>query len=121
VDHALREEHETAYESIGRFVLAGACVFGWGAGLIISLPVCTLALSEAFISGASSLIALLANCPAKGMDGFCHSCSVAFCTGRLWRPWDNSKYQVNMNENQTPSDDEKISRNIIGGGPQYKI
>jgi len=52
VDHSLREEHGVDYDRIGRFVLAGACMLGWGTGLMVVLPHYVLALLEAFISGA---------------------------------------------------------------------
>jgi len=38
VDHSLRSEHGAAYERIGRYVLAGSSVLGWGAGLLFALP-----------------------------------------------------------------------------------
>jgi hypothetical protein len=52
VDHSLAEEHGAAYRRIGRFVLAGASVAGWGLGLLFALPQYVLALLVAFISGA---------------------------------------------------------------------
>jgi hypothetical protein len=52
VDHSLREEYEEAYEHIGRWVLAGMCIFGWGVGMLYPLPAYALALLLAFISGA---------------------------------------------------------------------
>lgn len=52
VDHALRNEHGAAYERIGRFLLAGMAVLGWGMGLLFPLPDYVLALLVSFISGA---------------------------------------------------------------------
>jgi len=52
LDHTLQNEHGTAYERIGRFVLAGSAIMGWGMGLLITLPHHILALLVAFISGA---------------------------------------------------------------------
>jgi len=52
VDHSLRDEHGAAYERIGRFVLAGAAVVGWGAGAVFALPPYVLALLVSFVSGA---------------------------------------------------------------------
>jgi hypothetical protein len=52
LDHELRNEHGAAYERIGRFLLAGMCVLGWGVGLLFPLPPYVLALLLAFISGA---------------------------------------------------------------------
>jgi hypothetical protein len=52
VDHSLRDEHGAAYERIGRFLLAGAAVVGWGMGMAIALPPYVLALLVSFVSGA---------------------------------------------------------------------
>jgi len=52
IDHALREEHGAAYESRGRWLLAGMALLGWGAGALFALPVYVLALLVAFLSGA---------------------------------------------------------------------
>jgi hypothetical protein len=52
LDRTLRNEHGAAYQRIGRFVLAGMSVLGWGMGLLFALPNYVLALLVAFISGA---------------------------------------------------------------------
>jgi len=52
VDHELAGEHGAAYRRIGRFVLAGMSVLGWGLGVLFALPQHVLALLVAFISGA---------------------------------------------------------------------
>jgi hypothetical protein len=52
VDHALNEEHGAAYQSVGRWVLAGMCVLGWTLGLAVALPAHILALLLALLSGA---------------------------------------------------------------------
>lgn len=52
LDYTLDHEHEAAYERLGRYVLAGAAVLGWLAGLLFTLPHHILALLVAFISGA---------------------------------------------------------------------
>jgi len=52
VDHSLAGEHGAAYRRIGRFVLAGMSVLGWGLGVLFALPQHVLALLVAFISGA---------------------------------------------------------------------
>lgn len=52
LDHTLHHEHAAAYERVGRFVLAGASLLGWGMGLLFALPHHILALLVAFISGA---------------------------------------------------------------------
>ena len=65
VDHSLRDEHGTAYERIGRFVLAGMAVFGWGMGLLIALPNSVLALLTAFISGAVIMNSAIMELPSE--------------------------------------------------------
>ncbi|HET9952306.1 MAG TPA: hypothetical protein VFS09_10990 [Candidatus Eisenbacteria bacterium] len=50
--HSLEAEHGVAYRRIGRFVLAGMSLLGWGLGLAFPLPQHVLALLVAFISGA---------------------------------------------------------------------
>jgi len=52
VDRALREEHGTVYERVGRFVLAAMSLLGWGVGMLMALPRSIIALMIAFISGA---------------------------------------------------------------------
>jgi hypothetical protein len=52
VDHSLHEEHGAAFDRAGRFVLAGMCVIGWGAGVAIAVPPFVSSLLLAFISGA---------------------------------------------------------------------
>jgi len=68
LDHALRHEHGDAYEQIGRFVLAGMALLGWGMGLLFALPDHVLALLVAFISGAIIMNSLIMELPA-GKDG----------------------------------------------------
>lgn len=65
VDHALRDEHGAAYERVGRFVLAGACLLGWGVGLLVALPHFVLALLVAFISGAIIMNSLIMELPSE--------------------------------------------------------
>jgi hypothetical protein len=52
VDHDLRRKHGAPYERIGRFVLAGMSLFGWGIGLLITVPKAVLALLVSFVAGA---------------------------------------------------------------------
>jgi len=65
MDHALREQHGTAYERIGRFMLAGMCVLGWAIGLWVALPHYVLALLVAFISGAIIINSLITELPSE--------------------------------------------------------
>ena len=52
LDHALAAKHGSAYRRIGRFVLAGMAILGWGLGLALPMPESVIALVVAFISGA---------------------------------------------------------------------
>jgi hypothetical protein len=64
VDHSLREEHRAQFDRVGRFVLAGAAVLGWGLGLLVALPPYVSALVLAFVSGAVILNSAIAELPA---------------------------------------------------------
>jgi hypothetical protein len=65
IDHALHEEHGAAFDRTGRFVLAGACVLGWGAGLLLSVPPFVLALLLAFVSGAVIMNSAIMELPSE--------------------------------------------------------
>jgi len=65
LDHSLRHEHGDAYEHIGRYVLAGMALLGWGMGLLFALPGHILALLLAFISGAIIMNSLIMELPAE--------------------------------------------------------
>jgi hypothetical protein len=51
VDHSLEDELGERYIRRGRFILAGACLLGWGLAQLVELPGITVALMFAFISG----------------------------------------------------------------------
>ncbi len=65
IDHALREEHGAAFDWTGRFVLAGTCVLGWGAGLLFAVPPFVLALLLAFVSGAVIMNSAIMELPSE--------------------------------------------------------
>jgi hypothetical protein len=65
LDHSLRNEHGAAYERIGRFILSGMSVLGWGMGLLFSLPHYGLALLVAFISGAIIMNTTIMELPSE--------------------------------------------------------
>ena len=65
IDHALREEHGAAFDRSGRFVLAGACVLGWGVGLLVEVPPHVLALLLAFVSGAVIMNSAVMELPSE--------------------------------------------------------
>jgi hypothetical protein len=65
VDHTLRREHGPLYQRCGRFLLAGACVPGWAAGLLVTLPTGILAPMMAFLSGAVIMNSTITELPAE--------------------------------------------------------
>jgi hypothetical protein len=65
VGHALREEHGATYERIGRWVLAGMCLLGWAAGLLVAMPPYVLALALAFLSGAVIMNSSIMELPSE--------------------------------------------------------
>jgi hypothetical protein len=65
LDHSLRHEHGDTYERIGRYVLAGMALLGWGMGVLFALPGHILALLVAFISGAIIVNSLIMELPAE--------------------------------------------------------
>ena len=50
---------------MGRFVLAGSVLAGWGIGLLVTLPEYVLALGMAFISGAVIMNSALMELPSE--------------------------------------------------------
>ena len=52
IDRSLDVEHGHAYQRVGRLVLGGAALLGWGLGLLFALPRDVLALLMAFVSGS---------------------------------------------------------------------
>ena len=65
LDNSLRHEHGAAYQRVGRFVLAGMAMLGWGMGLLFALPNHVLALLVAFISGAIVMNSLIMELPSE--------------------------------------------------------
>jgi hypothetical protein len=76
VDHSLRQEHGAAYQRIGRWVLAGMCMLGWAAGLLIALPHHVLALLLAFLSGGVIMNSAIMELPTEKNGRF-----IAFMVG----------------------------------------
>jgi hypothetical protein len=68
LDHSLRHEHGDAYQRVGRWLLAAACLLGWALGLAVELPRGVVALLLAFVSGAVIMNSLVMELPA-GKDG----------------------------------------------------
>ena len=65
LDHELCNEHGAVYQRIGRFMLAGIALLGWGMGLLFALPTHVLALLVAFISGAIIMNSLIMELPSE--------------------------------------------------------
>jgi hypothetical protein len=65
VDHSLNGEYGDAYRRVGRFVLAGMAVLGWGVGVLFALPTPVLALMVAFISGAIVMNSTIMELPSE--------------------------------------------------------
>jgi hypothetical protein len=65
VGHSLQQEHGAAYERTGRWLLAAACLLGWGLGVAIELPRFVVALLVAFISGAVIVNAAVMELPSE--------------------------------------------------------
>jgi hypothetical protein len=65
IEHDLREEYGDAYRRVGRWVLAGMCLFGWGVGQLMPLPPYALALLVAFVSGAVIMNSAVTELPSE--------------------------------------------------------
>lgn len=76
--HSLHEAHALAYERIGRFVLAGASLFGWVLGLLVMFPAIVPALLVALVSGAIIVNTAIMELPSSRNGRF-----LAFTTGGL--------------------------------------
>jgi hypothetical protein len=69
VDYALRREYGSAYQRIGRYVLAAMTVMGWTAGMLFALPQYVIAPSVAFVAGAIIMNSMIVELPAEqGVD-----------------------------------------------------
>ncbi|MDQ3396634.1 MAG: hypothetical protein M3511_02490 [Deinococcota bacterium] len=64
-DYGLRNHHEADYDHLGRWVLAGAILAGWGLGNPFELHETTLAVPFAFLGGAIILNVLKEELPEE--------------------------------------------------------
>ena len=64
-DLGLREHHKDAYEHIGRWVIAGAVILGWGLAMSTAIPERVIALVVAFIGGGIILNVLKEELPGE--------------------------------------------------------
>jgi hypothetical protein len=76
IDHALRREHRSAYDSKGRWVLAGAVILGWVMGSVEMLSVEALATLQGLISGGVIINSMVMELPKEKEGRF-----VPFCLG----------------------------------------
>jgi hypothetical protein len=70
VARVLHDEHGAKYERIGRFVLAGMVVAGWGVAMLVRLPEYIPTLMVAFVSGAIIMNSLIMELPSKRQGRF---------------------------------------------------
>ena len=63
--HDLSNEYGAAYQRVGRFILAGAALLGWGGGLLFALPGSMVTLLLAFVSGAVIMNSLIMELPSE--------------------------------------------------------
>lgn len=64
-DHGLHEDHKTAYDRLGRWILAGAVLLGWLVGFRFDPPAVTPAMLQAFLAGAVLLNVFKEELPAE--------------------------------------------------------
>jgi hypothetical protein len=69
-DAALREHHRDVYRRVGRWLLAGAVLLGWLAGIATDIPERALALIVAFIAGGVVLNVLKEELPGERLARF---------------------------------------------------
>ncbi len=70
IEQSLHKEYGSLYRNVGRFVLAGAAIFGWAAGAFLRMPRGFVALLVAFLSGAIIMNSALMEMPAKEQEQF---------------------------------------------------
>jgi hypothetical protein len=69
-DHGLRRAHRVEYHRVGRWVLAGAVLVGWGVGLATPLTEVGLSVLVAFLSGGVILNVLKEELPTERQSRF---------------------------------------------------
>jgi len=69
-DFGLREHHKGAYDQIGRWVLAGAVIAGWGVGRITEIDEAAIAVLFAFLAGGVVLNVLKEELPEERESRF---------------------------------------------------
>ncbi len=69
-DYGLRSEHKDQYRRIGRWLLSGVILLGWGAGLSAPVPGVLLSLALAFVAGGIVLNVLKEELPRERESRF---------------------------------------------------
>lgn len=69
-DYGLREDHKKAYDHQGRWILAGAVIFGWVLGSQVSLSEAAIATLFAFLAGGIILNVLKEELPEENESRF---------------------------------------------------
>ena len=69
-DFGLREDHEGAYDRVGRWVLAAAVLAGWAAGLLFEVSEAALAVLFAFLAGGVIMNVLKEELPEERESRF---------------------------------------------------
>ena len=70
VDHALAREHGSAYDTLGRWVLAASVVVGWLAGATLQIPEIAVSRLFAFVAGGVVMTAANEELPREKMGRF---------------------------------------------------
>jgi hypothetical protein len=70
VDHALAREHGSAYDTLGRWVLAASVVVGWLAGATLQIPEIAISRLFAFVAGGVVMTAANEELPREKVGRF---------------------------------------------------
>jgi hypothetical protein len=70
IEQSIHKEYGVLYKNVGRFILAGAALFGWAAGAFLRMPRGFVALLVAFLSGAIIMNSALMEMPTKEKGQF---------------------------------------------------
>jgi hypothetical protein len=70
VDHALAREHGSAYDTLGRWVLAASVVVGWLAGATLQIPEIAVSRLFAFVAGGVVMTAANEELPREKVGRF---------------------------------------------------
>jgi hypothetical protein len=69
-DDGLRQDHKEAYRRIGRWILAGAVLVGWGTGLLVGIGAAATDVLFAFLAGGVVLNVLKQELPEERRSRF---------------------------------------------------